>query len=102
MVDSGTAVKMEIDQRRRFDAGLEAIELLYEAGFIIEDFDINSEDPRDHIFQIEADLAIGQETNPLDVLDDENEIGESFTLGLTAGMMIAGGPCGDEDCPRGE
>lgn len=103
MVDAGTSVKMETDWRRRFDAGIEAIELLDRAGFNVHDFGIE-EEAADAQFEINATLSVGQLTRPLDALEeeeDEVEVGEGFALGFTAALLAANpGQCDRDDCPR--
>lgn len=84
--------RYEIDQRRRFDAGVEAIEVLTKCGFGISDFDISTEEPRDCHFTVEAKMAIGEDTDPLDALEDEDDedLGEGFALGFLLGLTVDG------------
>jgi len=95
--------RMETDWQRRLLAGMEAIELLDRAGFMVQDFSVE-EEAADAAFGIEATLAVGEMTYPLDSLEDgpDTDIGAEFALGFQAGMMVAGSqPCEQDDCPRG-
>lgn len=81
--------RLETDWQRRLLAGMEAIELLDRAGFLVSDFSVE-EEAADAQFGIEATLAVGEMTYPLESLEDESDqdIGEEFALGLQAGLMI--------------
>jgi len=98
----------ETDKRRRFDAGVQAIEVLMECGFGVLDFDINVEEPRDTPFEVRADLSITENTDPMDSFSDEedtdlgngSELSKEFVLGLTAGVMMSGAKgCEKSYCP---
>jgi len=98
--------RFETDLIRRFQAGSEAIELLERAGFGISDADVNVDDLHDPHFTVEAELAVGEQTRPLQALEDEDEddteVGAEFALGLMAGLTAGSvAPCDLDDCPRG-
>jgi hypothetical protein len=64
--------RYEIDLVRRFQAGAEAIRLLEKAGFSVHDADVDVEDVIDSTFTVEMTLSVGENTRPLQVLEDND------------------------------
>lgn len=62
------AERLETDYRRRFDAAIEAIELLDRAGFNVHGFGVE-EEASDSTFKLEAELSVGEMTYPLEALE---------------------------------
>ncbi len=58
----------EIEPPQKHQAGLEAVELLDRAGFVLQDFDITAigDDP---YFELSVSLAVGEHERPLEALE---------------------------------
>jgi hypothetical protein len=64
--------RFEIDKIRRYQAGLEAIQLLDEAGFGIQDFELSAEGIRDVPISLDLELTIKENERPLQVLENDD------------------------------
>lgn len=82
------AERYETDVFRRYQAGLEALKLLDEAGFGVSDSNIEV-NPGEAEFSLEVDLIVGEQTRPLQALEDESDtdLGSAFVLGLHLGLL---------------
>lgn len=58
----------EIGDVERYQAGLEAVELLRQAGFIVENFDVDAEE-QSSAFSLSAVLHVGEDERPLEALE---------------------------------
>lgn len=90
--------KLETDNTRRLQAGTEAVELLHQAGFNVHDAELEVEKPASPVFTVEASLSVGENTRPLQALEDEGASnGAAFSVGFMAGVMLASS-CTTEEC----
>lgn len=62
------ASRFEVGQVERTQAALEAVTLLDEAGFVVDDFDVETEQ-EDVTFDLDLTLAVAQDERPLAVLE---------------------------------